>query len=179
MGILQQGLNQALTGATFLLQQTPGWQEMTKTKQAKESFNQSRKDFNKSREEATNIASNISEEYYSFPEEYQTKKWKERMLKKTDIELKKAKGLEEGMGINLENMKRILRDNPSMLRKVPGILSITVERFNRASKELARIQRELSEQREQQDSFKAKLKAGSQHTTKAKKILSEIQGEKR
>lgn len=33
MGVLQQGVNQALTGATFLLQQTPWWQGMAHRKE--------------------------------------------------------------------------------------------------------------------------------------------------
>lgn len=46
MGVIQQGLNQALTGATFLLNQSPAMQELNKTrvanKQAEEQWQQHR-----------------------------------------------------------------------------------------------------------------------------------------
>lgn len=122
MGILQQGLNQVLTGATFLLQKTPGWQRLS--------------------------------------------------------EKERGKGLEEETGLNTENMGKPIRENQELLRRGPGVILIPKGRSNRASQELARIQRELSEQREQQDTFKEKLRAGSQHTTKAKQILRELQGGK-
>lgn len=50
MGILQKGLNQALTGATFLLQQTSAWKEMSNERE-------NLKNMIKSSEEAQNLSS--------------------------------------------------------------------------------------------------------------------------
>lgn len=158
MGVLQQGFNQALTGATFLLQQTPGWQQHAEIERAKDSYRRSKKDLGNLRARAADIAFDIKDEYQSVPEEQQNKKWKEDMLKKTSTELKKVKGLEEGMEINVENMKNILRKNPALILKAPGALSIPSDRFNRSSQELARIQKELNTQKEQQMQYKTQLK---------------------
>ena len=79
MGVLQSGLNQALTGATFLLQQTPGWkEEVQKNAEFRNAIKESNAAYNlmksgkesmqrlarrniKSEKQAENIKKNISE----------------------------------------------------------------------------------------------------------------------
>lgn len=165
MGSLQQGFNQALTGATFLLQQTPGWQQMAERSKDIRQYKEHRKNLADYREQAMDVAKGIEEEYRQVGEPLEKD---DEFKRKTSVALKKAKGLEEGMDISVERMQDIIRKDPTLLKKFPGALAADSKRFHKASESLSRIYGELTEQKEQQMQYKTMLK--QQHAEELTKL---------
>ena len=157
MGVLQQGFNQALTGATFLLQQTPGWQEMA-------DYTRSKKDFETLLRQRDNLlfdAKRIANSAKS------SKKGTDPILGIEDKdgegmkhERDRAFSLETEAQDKFERMKDIARQSPKLFDKKRHILSIDGEDHlaSKAIDKLIKKQSQYNKQKEQQMQYKTQLK---------------------
>ena len=156
MGVLQQGFNQALTGATFLLQQTPWWQE-------KADYTRSKKDFEtllRQRDnlvfDAKKIANSAKSSKGTDPLFGIEDKDGEGMKHERD----RAFSLETEAQDKFERMKDIARQSPKLFDKKRHILSIDGEDHlaSKAIDKLIKKQSQYNKQKEQQMQYKTQLK---------------------
>ena len=156
MGVLQQGFNQALTGATFLLQQTPGWQEMAEYTRSKKEFETISRQRDSLLFDAKRIANSAKSSNGTDPILGIEDKDGEGMKYERD----RAYYLETEAQDKFERMKNIARQSPKLFDKKRQILSIDGEDHlaSKAIDKLIRKQSQYNKQKEQQMQYKTQLK---------------------
>lgn len=153
MEILQRGINQALTGATFLLQQTPMWNEMAKKRETL-------KNVMKSAEQAQNLSNYATEKLVKVSVE----KFDPGKVESTIEEAKKleSKASTKKLGV-IENVA----SDPQLADKYKGAVekgktvNIASSYNPRFQKHLQELQRSLAQYREQEENmrlYKGELK---------------------
>lgn len=160
MGILQRGINQALTGATFLLQQTPMWQEKAKERE-------SLKNVMKSAEQAQNLSKYATKQVGNISRRKSTKTLEGFNPEKVESAITEAQKVESEASKLKSNVIEKLGADPKLAEnykkavgkgKTPNIESIYNPRFQKHLKELQRALDQYREQEENMRLYKGELK---------------------
>lgn len=188
MGVLQQSFNQSLTGATFLLQQTPWWKEKADTQKELS-------DLKKIHKSLPGLSENIEKKIENVRQSTELL-GKGLPTEAVDVGINQSENLigqyHEGLkeiqskratnpSLNKKFQKYMDRVDPEYNDNVKHIKSVIASerKLNEARQRIAELQDQYTSQKANTDAFKERLKAGNEHTTKAKQILRKLQGGKK
>ena len=170
MGILQQGLNRALTGATFLLQQTPMWKELTKERE-------SLKNVIKSSEKAKNLSNYATKQAGNISRRKSTKTLEGFNPEKVESAISEAKKIESEASKIKSNVIEKIGSDPKLAEKYKkavekgkavNIESIYNQKFKKYIKKLQSSLDQYRDQEENMRLYKEALK--KEHVEELKKM---------
>lgn len=175
MGILQRGINQALTGATFLLQQTPMWQEMAKERE-------SLKNVMKSAEESQNLSNYATRQVGNISRRKSTKTLKGFNPEKVESAISEAKNIESEASKMKSNVIEKLGADPKLAEKYQKAVgkgkAVSIEsnynpKFQRYIQKLQSSLEQYKEQEENMRLYKDELKKEDEERLKKMGISEE------
>lgn len=190
MGVLQQSFNQALTGATFLLQQTPMWKEMADTQKELSDLKKIHNSLPGLAAEADIQGKAALAEASDVPEGMATEQSAQEAIDQGERLTNRYRAAQNEIQIkrtaNPSLNKKFQRYEDRMNQKYGDAstrdewdVSQAERNVMKARQMIAELQDQYTSQKANTDSFKKKLKAGNERTTKAKQILRELQGGKK
>lgn len=169
MGVLQQGFNQALTGATFLLQQTPLWNGMAETQKQLSDIKKLHKSLPSTAKEATVQANTALGDAESVSEELATEKEAQEEIDQAERLTNMYRATQNEIQIkrasNPSLNKKFQRYEDRMNKKYDGLSTIdewdviqAEKKIERAKQSLMELHDQYANQKKNQNSFKENLK---------------------
>lgn len=169
MGVIQQGFNQSLTGATFLLQQTPWWQGKADTQEQLKHIKNLYKSLPTTATEATIQANNALGDADAVSEGIVTEQQAQKEIEQADRLTNMYRAAQNEIQIkratNPSLNKKFQRYEDRMNKKYDGAstsddfdVSQAEEKIMKAKQMIEELHNQYKEQKESQDSFKEKLK---------------------
>lgn len=169
MGVIQQGFNQALTGATFLLQQTPWWSGKAETNKELSDLKKLHNSLPTTATEATVQANSALADAEDISEGMVTEKEAQEAIDQAERLTNRYRSTQNEIQIkraaNPSLNKKFQRYEDRMNKKYDGFsmideLDVIQAEMNieKAKQSLMELHNQYNKQKESQDSFKEELK---------------------